>query len=66
MKTYDKQSAKNNIIGMVRQGNVLDLEIDNEGQLIVHTGIYKWADETLHDEAEPVVEEVKEEEPSDE
>jgi hypothetical protein len=66
MKTYTKQEAKNFIIGQVRAGNVHDLETDNDGQLLVHTGIYLWDDESLHDEPQPkeeIVEETKPLEP---
>lgn len=29
-----------------------EMERDNQGQLIVYTGVYQWKDGTLHDEAE--------------
>lgn len=53
MKTFDKQSAKNFIIGQVRANDVMDLDTDSEGQLIVYSNIYKWDDDTLHDEPQP-------------
>lgn len=53
MKTYDKQSARNHVIGMVRENGVEDCETDNEGQLIIHTGLYRWADNSIRDSEEP-------------
>lgn len=58
MKTYDRQSAKNYIIGQVRAGDVLDMETDDNGELLFRTSIYKWSDETLHDTPEPKEEEL--------
>lgn len=29
-----------------------DFETDNEGQIIIYTGMYKWEDDTIHDEPE--------------
>jgi secreted PhoX family phosphatase len=33
-------------------GSPDNLETDNEGQLIIYTGIYRWKDGTYHEEAE--------------
>jgi hypothetical protein len=29
-----------------------EMDTDNEGQLIIYTGIYRWKDGSYHDEAE--------------
>lgn len=34
----------------------MDCELDNEGQLIFYSGVYKWSDGTLHDEPDPSLE----------
>jgi secreted PhoX family phosphatase len=33
-------------------GSPDNLETDNEGQLIIYTGIYRWKDGSYHDETE--------------
>lgn len=52
-KVYDKQSAKNHVIGMIRQSHIEDEETDSDGQILIYTGIYKWEDGSLHAEEEP-------------
>lgn len=31
----------------------LDEETDNEGQIVIYTGVFEWSDGTLHDEVDP-------------
>ena len=45
------QEYRNRIIGMVRSGNA-DIQYDADGQLIIHTDLYRWADGTIHTEVE--------------
>ncbi len=30
----------------------VEIEFDENGQMLVYTGVYRWADETLHNEPE--------------
>ena len=30
-----------------------DLPVDNDGQLVIYTGIYRWSDGKYYDEVEP-------------
>jgi hypothetical protein len=47
MKTFTQQEV-DTLCGM---GG--DCEHDNQGQLVIYTGIYEWDDGTFHDEPEP-------------
>lgn len=52
MKNYTEEEAVAEIIAGV--DGVEPMSTDNDGQLIIYTGIYQWQDGTLHDQAEPV------------
>lgn len=49
MKTFNKAEVEAEIIQFNNKG---DIQTDNQGQLIIYTGIFKWSDETYHDEPE--------------
>jgi hypothetical protein len=40
------------IVKTVQELSIGDLETDNDGQLLIHTGVYRWKDRTYHDRAE--------------
>lgn len=52
MKSLSTQEAKNKIIGQVRQGSLNDLEKDEQGQLIIYTGLFMHADGNIYAEPE--------------
>jgi hypothetical protein len=34
----------------------IDIQTDNQGQLVIYTGIFEWKDKTLHEESEDNIE----------
>lgn len=46
------QEVMDTIIAVLLDNGPGDLETDNEGQLIVYTGIYRWSDGSYHEECE--------------
>lgn len=51
-QTYSKQKVSEILIYDVSDINPDDLETDNQGQLLIHTYIYRWKDGSYHDEVE--------------
>ena len=45
------------IVVGVSDGHPGDLNTDNDGQLVVYTGIYRWEDGTYHESPEQKAEE---------
>lgn len=52
MEILDEEKVEEAIIDLVRSSGSDEMDTDNDGQLIVYTGIYRWADGTYHDEEE--------------
>jgi hypothetical protein len=53
VKTYSKQEVTDHIEKLVANTNPDYWSMDNDGQLIVYIGIYRWSTGTYHDEPEP-------------
>lgn len=51
-RTLTHKEALDLIVKQLSNSNVDWFDTDNEGQLIVYTGIYRWADGTYHEEQE--------------
>jgi hypothetical protein len=52
MSVLDTAGVMDIIVDGVLVRHPDDLEVDNEGQVIVYTGIYRWKDGSYHSEAE--------------
>lgn len=52
MKVFTVAEVQDALIEMVSGVHPVEMDVDNEGQLIVYTGIYRWNDGTYHEEPE--------------
>jgi len=52
MKKYTEEEAVAEIISSV--DSTQDCQVDNQGQLVIYTGIFVHADGSLHDQPEPI------------
>ncbi len=52
MKRIDETEFQRQVIEALINGDA-DIQTDNEGQLIIYTGVYEQADTTLGDEPDP-------------
>ncbi len=55
MATFTIAEVQDSIVDQVGGPHLVSqMETDNDGQLVLYTGIFKWSDGTYHDEAEEV------------
>jgi hypothetical protein len=47
-ETFDSIAAKESIERLVKDSNIEDFTVANDGELVVHTGIYRHSDNTYH------------------
>jgi len=52
MSAITKEEVIDAIVETVSNSSPKDFDVDNDGQLIVYTGIFLWRDGTFHDEIE--------------
>jgi hypothetical protein len=52
MKTYTEAEFRQKLIDDINNG-VIDCQVDNEGQLVIYTGLFQWNDSIVRDEADP-------------
>lgn len=52
LETFKPEDVINDIISGLEDAHPDDLEIDEQGQVLVYTGIFRWLDGTYHNMAE--------------
>lgn len=52
MKTLTVAEFQDYLAELVQDAKPCELELDNEGQITIYTGVYYWQDGTLHDQPE--------------
>jgi hypothetical protein len=55
MQTFTKEEVHDDIVDGVSDFHPDNHATDNQGQLIIYTGIYRWADGSYHDEPDPAL-----------
>jgi len=53
MKYKSVEEAMETIVKNCHTMIMMD-ETDNEGQVVIYTGVYQWKDGSFHDESEPI------------
>ena len=52
---YTETQVGEKIIKLVENNYPADYDVDNDGQLLVYTGIYRWEDGTYHTTPDPIL-----------
>ena len=52
LTVMETHAAIDSLLNSIKNLPLDDLDTDNDGQVIVYTGIYRWADGTYHEEQE--------------
>lgn len=53
MRTFNVPEAQEVIIDMTNGIDPREMEVDNHGQLLIYTGLFRWEDGTYRDEPDP-------------
>ncbi len=53
MRIFTNAEVQDALYEQVSGVSPCEMDVDNEGQLIIYTGIYRWEDGTYRDEEEP-------------
>jgi hypothetical protein len=52
-KTFTIAEVQDGIQDLVGGAHPGEMSTDNDGQLVIYTGIFRWDDGTYHDEPDP-------------
>ena len=52
MRTFSRDDLQELFYEITSDSEPCEMEVDSDGQLVINTGIYRWSDDTYHDEKE--------------